>query len=328
MTKLSVCTHGTYAVPGRALAVVFALFALAVTGLIFLWTCPDSACFEDLLGKHRMFYRQLAWMGIGVVAFCLATRAKWKSWLKSAPFVAVGWLAIYAVASFQAKEHPCLSLRFGPFVLNAMALFPFAAALFLSWIVEKFRLSARTVLLIALAALSVHGAGVAFASPERRARFAALGRGENPHPTVSAQARSWAQKQYDGAFREAHWFCGNENYMRNNPIPGRFSDGMPVSAALIFGKWFNALVLALFGSLAFALVWCWRKSNCEAEKAYVAVAGLGALVPAAVGYGGCTGILPMLFVGVPLVSYGGTCLLVAGLACGVYVSSFRVGSTS
>ena len=53
---------------------------------------------------------------------------------------------------------------------------------------------------------------------------------------------------------------------------GRFTYSMPFAVALAFGKWFNAFMLALFGLLAVALVFCYRKAESVGKKVFVAVA--------------------------------------------------------
>ena len=127
--------------------------------------------------------------------------------------------------------------------------------------------------------------------------------------------------------REAHWFSGNEEVLRQVSMPGRCSYSMPFAAALVFGKWFNALVLTIFGMFAAALACCCRRAGSSAKKVFVAVTGLFIILMAACGYSAYFGLVPpMLHTCVPLVSYGGGVVGVVWLMAGIVVALVREGS--
>ena len=83
----------------------------------------------------------------------------------------------------------------------------------------------------------------------------------------------------------------------------------------------NLAVAVLFGLFAFALVCCWRKAKSEAVKALVFFSGSVMLIPATLGFCGCVGLTPWLYVGVPLVSFGGAAVVSSWLLVGALVAA-------
>ena len=314
----------TALMPGRAWGVVCALAALTAMGLAFMWWCPDMAWFGKRMGEHWMFRRQVLWMGIGSSFFMLAVMVGWRRWLKAAPFLAVGWLAMFVVACCSPQVNQNLYLRAGPVRLNVLAFCPLVVALLLAWIAEK--LAVRRVmrfLLVAGVAFSGVFAVQALGSRERMVHVAAyfgleLGREDSPADEV--MLRQWAQEASCEAMSKAHWFSGNDEMLRRNALPGRFTYSMPFAAALVFGKWFNVLAGALFGIFAVVLAWCYRRAGNVGKKVFVAVAGGASLLQAAYGYWACLGFMsPVLRSCVPLVSYGG-CIVIEWVMAGILVS--------
>ena len=88
----------TAVMPGRAWGVVFSLAALTAMGLVFLWCCPDAASFTERMGEHWMLKRQAVWLGIGFSAFAFGLILGWRRWMKAAPWLALGWLALFVIA--------------------------------------------------------------------------------------------------------------------------------------------------------------------------------------------------------------------------------------
>ena len=276
-TTVGVVKWLTALMPGRAWGAVCALTALTAMGLAFMWWCPDVKWFSDRMGEHWMFRRQVLWMGIGLSCFILAVMVEWRRWLKAAPFLAVGWLAMYVVAccSPQVKHH--LFIRIGHLNVNVMAWCSLAVALLLAWIAEK--LSVRRVmrfLLVAGVVFSGVFAVQALGNHERMAHVAAyfgLELERDAAPSDEVMLRQWAQEASGEAMCKAHWFSGNDEMLRQDSLPGRFTYSMPFAAALVFGKWFNMLAVALFGMFAVVLVVCYRGAENVGKKAFVAVAG-------------------------------------------------------
>ena len=313
--------------PGRAWGAVFVLATLTVMGLAFMWWCPDVKWFSERMGEHWMFRRQVVWTGIGLSFFILAVMVGWRRWLKAAPFLAVGWLAMYVAACCSPQVRHYLFIRIGHLNVNVMAWCPLAVALLLAWIAEK--LSVRRVmrfLLVAGVVFSGVFAVQALGNHERMVHVAAyfgLELERDADPADEVMLRQWAQEASSEAMSKANWFSGNDEMLRRNALPGRFTYSMPFAAALAFGKWFNVLVAALFGMFAAVLVWCYRRAESVGKKVFVAVAGGAFLLQAAYGYWACFGFMsPVLRSCVPLVSSGG-CAVIEWIMAGMLVSLAR-----
>ena len=317
----------TAVIPGRAWGVVLAMAALTTMGLAFMWWCPDVKWFSDRMGEHWMFRRQVVWMGIGFSLFVLAAMVGWRRWLKAAPWLAVGWLAMFVIAICSPQVNNDLYVRVGPVQLNVLAFCPLAVALLLAWVAEK--LSVRRVmrfLLIAGVVFSGVFAVQALGNHERMAHVAAyfgyVAERDEPSPD-EMMLREWAQKASRGAMHEVHWFSGNDEMLRQKSLPGRFTYSMPFAAAFVFGKWFNALAVALFGMLAVGLAWCYHRAENVGKKVFIAVAGGTFLLKAAYGYLAYWGLVsPVLHSCVPIVSYGG-CVVIEWIVVGILVSLAR-----
>ena len=78
-----------------AWVMVSATFLLAAMGCWFCWHCP-SRFYES----HELFWRQLAWNGVGLAAFTGAWAVGWKRLLKAAPWLMAAWIAAFVMAQF------------------------------------------------------------------------------------------------------------------------------------------------------------------------------------------------------------------------------------
>lgn len=313
--------------PGRAWGVVLALAALTAMGLAFMWWCPDVTWFSDRMGEHWMFRRQAVWAGMGLTFAILVMMVGWRRWLKVAPFLALGWLAMFIVACLSPQVKHCLFVRIGYVIVDVQAWSPFVAALLLAWIAQK--LAVRRVMGFLLAAVVVFSGALGVWSlrdREQQARVAAIFGYEaasEATPLDEAMLRQAAQEASCEATREARWFSGNREVLRRMSLPGRFTYSMPFTAALVFGKWFNVLVVALFGMFAVVLAWCFRRAENVGKKVFVTVAGGAFLLQAAYGYWACLGFMaPELRSCVPLVSYGG-CVVIEWITAGILVALVR-----
>lgn len=317
----------TALMPGRAWSVVLSLAALTTMGLAFLWRCPDAGFLSEQLGAYWLLRRQVVWTGIGLSFFILAVMVGWRRWLKAAPFLAVGWLAMYVVACCAPQVRHHLFVRIGCLNVDVMAWCSLVVALLLAWIAEKLAVQrVMRFLLVAGVVFSVVFAVQALGNHERRAHVAAyfgLELERDAAPPDEVMLRQWAQEASSEAMSKANWFSGNDEMLRRNALPGRFTYSMPFAAALVFGKWFNMLAVALFGMFAVVLAWCYRRAGNVGKKVFVAVAGGAYLLQAAYGYGACLGFMsPELRSCVPLVSYGG-CVVIEWIVAGVLVSLVR-----
>ena len=314
----------TAVMPGRAWGVVLSLAGLSVMGLVFLWCCPDVTSFTERMGEHWMLKRQAVWLGIGFSAFALGLILGWRRWMKAAPWLALGWLALFVIAICSPQVGHNLYARVGAVQLNVLVFCPLVVALLLAWIAEKLP-SRRALGVLLVAAVAAVGAFAVWALDGREGLARIFGRAsvEATSPD-EVMLREWAQDAAHEAMREAHWFSGNGEVLRQKSLPGRFTYSMPFTAALVFGKWFNALALALFGVFAATLACCCRKARDAAKKLFVAATGLFILSMAACGYSAYFGLVPpMLNTCVPLVSYGGSVIVFVGIMAGIVVAFAR-----
>ena len=316
----------TAVMPGRAWGVVLSLAGLSVMGLVFLWCCPDVTSFTERMGEHWMLKRQAVWLGIGFSAFALGLILGWRRWMKAAPWLALGWLALFVIAICSPQVGHNLYARVGAVQLNVLVLCPLVVALLLAWIAEKLP-SRRALVVLLVAAVAAAGAFAVWTLDGREGLARIFGR-ESVEATSPDEVmlREWAQDASHEAMREAHWFSGNGEVLRQKSLPGRLTYSMPFTAALVFGKWFNALALALFGVFAATLACCCRKARDAAKKLFVAATGLFILSMAACGYSAYFGLVPpMLNTCVPLVSYGGSVIVFVGIMAGIVVALVREG---
>ena len=316
----------TAVMPGRAWGVLLSLAGLSVMGLAFLWWCPDAGFLSERLGAYWLLRRQVLWMSIGWSCFFLAVMVGWRRWMKAAPWLALGWLALFVIAICYPQVGHNLYVRVGAVQLNVLVFCPLAVALMLAWLAEKFpSRSALGMLLVVAVVLA--GAFALWTLDGREGMARIFGR-ESVEATYPDEVmlREWAQDASHEAMREAHWCSGNEEVLRQVSMPGRCSYSMPFAAALVFGKWFNALVLTIFGMFAAALACCCRRVGSSAKKVFVAVTGLFIILMAACGYSAYFGLVPpMLHTCVPLVSYGGGVVGVVWLMAGIVVALVREG---
>ena len=318
--KKQVAKWLTAVMPGRAWGAVLPFAALTAMGLAFMWFCPDAGFVAERLGAYWVFWRQALWMGIGLSCFFLAVMVGWRRWIKAAPWLAFGWLVLLVIAICSPQVGHNLYVRVGAVQVNVLVLCPLVMALLLAWIAEKLP-SRRTLVVLLVAAVAAVGAFAVWTLDGYEGMARIFG-----HASVEATSpdevmlREWAQKASGEAGREAHWFSGNSEALRQKSLPGRFTYSMPFAVALVFGKWYNVLAMALFGILAVVLTCCYRRAKSVGKKAFVAVVGVSIILKAVLGYSGYLGLMPpMLRSCVPLVSYGGS-VVIFWLVAGVLVS--------
>jgi cell division protein FtsW (lipid II flippase) len=291
---------------------------LAVMGLVFLWCCPEWR--PGALGPHWHFWRQLAWNAVGAAALCIPILAGWTRWLKAAPVMAAAWVAALAAAQFCPEDGGGWYLFLGPMRLDVLAMLPIVVGMLFAWIAHKRGYRARRMLVVlGIGCLIVLTARVT-ADANRVSRLAAVFGGEPPSKELaendSALARAWAQKMCVEAVDASHWFSGNKEYLKENPLPGRYTSAMPAAAALALGKWFLAVVGALFALFACCFVRAWLDTKDESRRTFLAGSGLFVFISAIMGVCECLGLTPMLYTCVPLVSFGGTAVVVLWLIAG------------
>ena len=136
----------------------------------------------------------------------------------------------------------------------------------------------------------------------------------------AAYASLFVQSQTRKAFAQAQWFSLTDvDILRETP--GNATYSMPVSSAVLFGKWFVSVVAGLFAALAFGLAWLWRIVEDGVKKTFILVLGLGVTIPAAFGICQCLGLVPMAYMCVPITSGDTTAVLASWLGVGILVSA-------
>ena len=95
------------------------IVGLAIMGLVFCWGCPDvlHGVGGDVSRWH--FKRQAAWNVVGLSTFYTATVIGWKRWLKAAPFLFEGWVALWFAAHMQQSvDGSSAIVQIGPISLD------------------------------------------------------------------------------------------------------------------------------------------------------------------------------------------------------------------
>lgn len=297
------------------------LVGLAVMGLVFCWVHSERLHDIGSVASRWYFNRQVVWNVFGLSAFIMAIIAGWKRWLKAAPFVFAGWVALWFVAHAQTVvDGSCNFVRMGPISLGVWSLFPVAFALLAAWLRKRYGNHAKRILFIAgvvaFAVVSVHIATDA----NRMTHLAAFFAGERkPGMSPGACARAFVQVQTCKALAQAQWFSSTDTSILRD-TPGNPTYSMPASSAVMFGKWFMAVAWVFFALVALGLACLWRRTEDKAKRAFLLVSGLGIIVPAVLGPCECLGLVPMLYTSVPLVSNDTTAVLASWLGTGILVS--------
>lgn len=307
-------------------AILGSTVALAIMGLVFCWGCPE---WLPVVGVNPrvVFIRQLVWNAIGVSAFGLAAMFGWKRWLKYAPFVAIGWLVACAAAFHCPSVNGDVMLWLGPIRIDIFTFLPLVSALMLAWLSEKLKIRAFPLLICTSIALLAVVSVKIVTNPSRIARLAMFFGGELSEEASRVQsAAACMQEQCRMAIESAHWFSGNVANLMD--IPGRRTFAMSASAALLFGKWFVAVVCLLFGALACGVSYCFVGTKDEAKRSFAIVTGVGILGMAATSYLGCLGVVPMVYKPVPLVSFGGVLAVMTWISVGVLISMLKDGGVA
>ena len=290
-------------------------------GLVFCWGCPDvlHGVGGDVSRWH--FKRQAAWNVVGLSTFYTATVIGWKRWLKAAPFLFEGWVALWFAAHMQQSvDGSSAIVQIGPISLDVWALFPVSLALLVAWLRERYGIRTRRLLFIVGIVAFAVTACYLVTDTNRMTRLAAFFAGDSaPAMSPSACVRGFAQSQARKAFTQAHWFSSTDAKILHN-IPGNTTYSMPTSSAVLFGKWFMSLVGGFFAVIALCLVWLWRVTEDRAKRAFILVIGLGIIVPGVFGVCQCLGIVPMSYTCVPIASNCTTSMLASWLGAGILVS--------
>ena len=298
------------------------IVGLAVMGLAFCWANSDRLHDIGRAASRYDFNRQAIWNVFGLTAFSMAIIAGWKRWLKVAPFVFVGWVVLWFAAhmrEFVAGSSTIVLI--GPVSLEVWSLFPVALALFAAWLRKRYGGQAKRILFIVGVVAVAVLAGRFATNANRMTHLAAFFAGErSPAMSPAACARGFVQSQTRKALAQAQWFSSTDTQILRD-TPGNTTYSMPASSAVLFGKWFMAVVWVYLVFIALGLACLWRRTEDKAKRAFLLVSGLGIIVPALLGHCECLGFMPMLYTSVPLVSNDTTAVLASWLGVGILVSA-------
>ena len=278
---------------------------LAAMGCWFCWHCP-SRFYES----HELFWRQLAWNGVGLAAFAGAWAVGWKRLLKAAPWLMAAWIAAFVMAQFFRPingAHKWISA--GPVSINVVTCLMPVLALFVAWLHEKKWIRPRMEwTAVTLAAIWM--AWMMSRSARWQARLEAF---FNPGEWMNGTA--YMARQLQMAFDASNWFgCAGRDLKY---LPCASTDGMMSASALLFGKWFPSVVMVVFAFVGALLTWIWRRS-CEASRRrFTLLFGLWLVVPAAYCLFQSLALLPVMGKSPALASYGGSAVAMAWFGVGV-----------
>ena len=280
---------------------------LAAMGCWFCWHCPSRIYPPESLG---LFWRQLAWNGVGLAVFAGACFAGWRRLLKAAPWLMAAWIAAIAAAQF---SHPVRGvhkwLSFGTLRVNVAMCFMPVFALFAAWLRDRKRLRPW----MWWAALSLAAVWVIWHVAGDAGRMERLAAFFNPEDWM--QDRAYMSRQLLAAFGASHWFGNAERSLGLLPCPE--SDGMMSASALMFGKWFPAVLVGIFAVVGASLTLLWKCTCDAAKRMFAFLFGLWLTVPAAYCFLHSLGFLPVAGMSPALAGYGGTAVVMAWFGVGV-----------
>lgn len=301
-------------------ALVVATAVLAAMGCWFCWQCP-SRYYGPPHGE--LFWRQLAWNGLGLVVFFATWAVGWKRLLKTAPCLLAAWVAVFVASQFEIPVNGArrwFSFALGDFTVrvNVVTIFMPVLALFLAWLHERKWIRpwmewAAIAAAVAWALWHVVGSGVRM---ERLMAFL--------KPGDWMLDRAYMARQLLAAFDASKWFGGAGRSL--GFLPCLESDGMMSASALIFGKWFPSAIVGLFAAVGACLTLLWRGVADAPRRRFTLLFGLWLMVPAAYCLLHSLALLPVAGMSPALAGYGGTAVVMAWFGVGTIVAMSRDGA--
>ena len=189
---------------------------LAAMGCWFCWHCPSRIYPPE---SHGLFWRQLAWNGVGLAVFAGAWLAGWRRLLTTAPWLMSAWIVSIAAAQF---SHPVRGVHkwlfLGPLRVNVAICFMPVFALFVAWLRDRKRLH-PWMWWAALSLAAVWAVWHVAGDAGRMERLAAFF-----NPGNWMQDRAYMSRQLLAAFGASRWFGDAGRSLGFLPCPG--SDGM------------------------------------------------------------------------------------------------------
>ena len=288
---------------------------LAAMGCWFCWHCPSRIYPPE---SHGLFWRQLAWNGVGLAVFAGAWLVGWRRLLKAAPWLMSAWIVSIAAAQFSCPVrgvHKWLSL--GPFRVNVAICFMPVFALFVAWLRDRKWLR-PWMWWAALSMAAVWAVWHVAGDVGRMERLAAFF-----NPDNWMQDRAYMSRQLLAAFGASHWFGDAGRSLGFLPCPE--SDGMMSASALMFGKWFPSALVGLFAGLGASLTLLWKGTGDAAKRMFALLFGLWLTAPVAYCFLHSLALLPVAGMSPALAGYGGTAVVMAWFGVGVVAAILRDG---
>lgn len=288
---------------------------LAAMGCWFCWHCPSRYYAPEW---HLLFWRQLAFNGIGFAVFWGAVRLGWRRWLAVAPWLMGLWLLAFVAAhvAFMPVRGAHKWICIGPLRVDVAKCFLPVFALFAAWLHGKWKIR-PWMEWTALAVVAVAVAGMS-ASPALMKRIAAYF-----HPGGYMYGEAYMSRQLHAAFAAANWFGCAGRDLAFLPCPE--SDGMMSAAALLFGKWFPAVVTMLFAGFGCVLAMVCRVVPDKSRRRFALLFGLWLVAPAVYCLLQSLSLLPVCGVTPALVGHGGTAVVMAWFGLGVLAAMVKDG---
>ena len=285
---------------------------LAAMGCWFCWHCP-SRIYPP--GAHDLFWRQLAWNGVGLAMFTAAWLTGWKRLLKVAPWLMAAWVVAIAVAQFSRPVNGAHKwLPIGAIHVNVVTCLIPVFALFLAWLHEKKWIRPWMEWSVVVVAVLWCWWHVAENGGRQERIIAFLSQGDRMPDRV------YMARQLLAAFDVSKWFGEAGRSLGFLPCPE--SDGMMSASAMIFGKWFPAFLVGLFASLGAYMTLIWKGSVDVAKRRFALLFGFWLIAPAAYCLLHSLAFLPVAGMSPALASYGGTAVVMAWFGVGVLAAAF------
>ena len=300
-------------------ALLFAMALLAAMGCWFCWRCPSR-----YLMPHDLFWRQVVANGLGLAVFAAAWLAGWRRLLKAAPWLMGIWLLAFVAAKLGRPINGvyrwiCISgvfpRPFDSLNINVMTCFVPVFALFVAWLHER-KWIRRWMEWGFLAVLVVCAVCYVLGSENRMMRIVAF-----LHPSEDVSGYLYMGEQMQSAVSVSNWFGNAGRGLRL--LPNCESDGMMAASALLFGKWFPALVCALFGLVGASLTALWCGAAEVSKRRYLLFFTAWLFIPAICCHFQTLGLLPVMGFSPALVGASGTAVAMAWFGMGAALAIGR-----
>ena len=188
-------------------------------------------------------------------------------------------------------------------------------ALLSAWIAKRYSSRTKWILLSGYAAFAFVLSLQVLLNASRIERLVAWFSGD---ASEYGTARAFLQAEMKQLFVSANWFSGADGELKR--LPCLFTSGAASAAAWHFGRWFVALAMALFATLALCFAGVYRHTPSREKRLFVLIWGGWVIALAINGPLQCLGLVPFCDVCMPMISFGGTEVLMTWMGLGVFSS--------